>query len=78
MKEYFRLEVSKLQRLFKTKEFWKDLDNALDAYEALVTVWAKTQDAEHSDGILYKEMQTEFKTQYRDAITDVMESTKLH
>jgi hypothetical protein len=28
MKEYFKLEVSKLQRLFKTKEFWKDLDNA--------------------------------------------------
>jgi hypothetical protein len=77
-KEYFRLEVAKLHKKYETKEFWEDLEQALTALGELNIIWAKTQDAEHRDGILMKETQTEFETRYRQIVTYVMESTKLH
>ena len=64
-KEYFRWEVLNFRKLMSDKKFWEDDEKVCIAFEALITVWLKTEDAEPRDEILIQATADEFKWRYQ-------------
>ncbi|MFA5394949.1 MAG: hypothetical protein WC346_02910 [Methanogenium sp.] len=61
-KEYFYWEVSNLRNMWGTKTFWKNMDNALTAFGAVLFIYFNLPDNEMNDAVIntMKAIQLEF------------------